>query len=52
LTISGRCDIRVREVPIPETGHFGIYVETEPERLKEAEATLREAGAAEVKNER
>jgi len=31
---------------------FGIYVEAEPERLKEAEATLREAGAVEVKNER
>jgi hypothetical protein len=31
---------------------FGIYVETEPERLKEAEAVLREAGAVEVKNER
>lgn len=33
-------------------GHFGIYVETEPERLKEAEATLRETGAVEVTNER
>jgi hypothetical protein len=33
-------------------GDFGIYVETTPERLKEAEATLREAGAVEVTNER
>ena len=32
--------------------HFGIYVETTPERLKEAEAALREAGAVEVTNER
>jgi hypothetical protein len=31
---------------------FGIYVETEPERLKEAESTLRESGAVEVRNER
>ena len=31
---------------------FGIYVEAEPERLGEAEATLREAGAVEVRNER
>jgi ActD protein len=33
-------------------GHFGIYGETEPERLKEAEAALRETGAVEVTNER
>jgi len=31
---------------------FGIYVEAPPERLKEAEATLREFGAVEVKHER
>jgi ActD protein len=31
---------------------YGIYVEAPPERLKEAEATLREAGAAEIRNER
>jgi ActD protein len=31
---------------------FGIYVEAAPERLKEAEATLRENGAAEVRDER
>ena len=31
---------------------FGIYVEAAPERLKEAEATLREHGAAEVRDER
>lgn len=33
-------------------GDFGIYVEAEPDRLKEAEATLRETGAVEVQNER
>jgi anaerobic C4-dicarboxylate transporter len=33
-------------------GHYGIYVETEPERLKEAEAVLRNSGAVEVRNER
>jgi hypothetical protein len=33
-------------------GHFGIYVETSPERLKEAESTLLETGAVEVTNER
>lgn len=33
-------------------GDFGIYVEAEPERLKEAESTLRETGAVEVRNER
>jgi hypothetical protein len=33
-------------------GYFGIYVETTPERLKEAEAALRETGAVEVTNER
>ncbi|NUQ13174.1 MAG: DUF3341 domain-containing protein [Gemmatimonadaceae bacterium] len=31
---------------------YGIYVEAEPERLQEAEATLRETGAVEVTNER
>jgi hypothetical protein len=31
---------------------FGIYVEAPPERLKEAEATLREFGAVEVNHER
>ncbi len=30
---------------------FGIYVEAPPERLKEAESTLREHGAAEVRGE-
>ena len=34
------------------SGSFGIYLETEPERLKEAEQTLRAAGAVEVTNER
>jgi ABC-type phosphate transport system permease subunit len=33
-------------------GHYGIYVEAEPERLKEAEAVLRDSGAVEVRNER
>ncbi len=33
-------------------GHFGIYVETPPDRLKEAEAALRDSGAVEVRNER
>lgn len=32
--------------------HYGIYVETEPERLKEAEAVLRGSGAVEVRNEK
>ena len=31
---------------------FGIFVETEPERLKEAESALRDTGAVEVRNER
>jgi hypothetical protein len=31
---------------------FGIYVEAPPERLKEAESTLLETGAVEVRNER
>lgn len=31
---------------------FGIYVEAEPERLKEAESALRGTGAVEVRNER
>lgn len=31
---------------------YGIYVETEPDRLKEAEAALRGSGASEVRNER
>jgi hypothetical protein len=31
---------------------FGIYVEAAPERLREAEATLREHGAVEVRHER
>jgi hypothetical protein len=34
------------------SGDFGIYVETTPERLREAESILREAGASEVNNER
>ena len=34
------------------SGSFGIYLETEPERLKDAEQTLRAAGAVEVTNER
>ena len=34
------------------SGNFGIYVEATPERLQEAEATLREAGAVEITNER
>jgi hypothetical protein len=33
-------------------GDYGIYVEAPPERLREAEATLRENGAVEVRNER
>lgn len=33
-------------------GDYGIYVEASPERLKEAEATLRATGAVEVTNER
>jgi len=33
-------------------GSFGIYLEAEPERLKEAEQALRAAGAVEVTNER
>ena len=32
-------------------GDFGIYVEAAPERLKEAEETLREHGAVEVRGE-
>jgi hypothetical protein len=32
--------------------HYGIYVEAPPERLREAEATLIDAGAVEVKHER
>jgi hypothetical protein len=32
--------------------HYGIYVETAPERLREAESVLRDAGAAEVTQER
>lgn len=31
---------------------FGVYVEAPPERLKEAEAMLRETGAVEVRHER
>ncbi|MFN8574898.1 MAG: DUF3341 domain-containing protein [Gemmatimonadaceae bacterium] len=33
-------------------GHYGIYVEAPPERLKEVEASLRAHGAVEVRNER
>jgi hypothetical protein len=33
-------------------GDYGIYVEAPPERLKEAEALLRETGAVEVRGER
>jgi hypothetical protein len=33
-------------------GDYGIYVEAPPERLREAEAMLREHGAVEVKSER
>lgn len=33
-------------------GEYGIYVEAPPERLREAEATLLETGAVEVRNER
>ena len=33
-------------------GDFGIYVETTPERLREAEPALRDTGAVEVTNER
>jgi hypothetical protein len=33
-------------------GDYGIFVETEPERLKEAEAMLRAHGAVEVRDER
>jgi hypothetical protein len=32
-------------------GDYGIYVEAAPERLREAEATLLESGAVEVRNE-
>ena len=32
-------------------GSYGIYVEAPPERLREAEATLLESGAVEVRNE-
>lgn len=34
------------------SGDFGIYVETTPERLADAENALRQTGAVEVKNER